>query len=78
MELYDRIEQIISELRPAFSRETTFQWFVLLLWGTLLSTQSPAVTTYLTMVRTDLERHRTVLEELFVVGMGFNQSLVKA
>jgi hypothetical protein len=43
----------ISELRPAFSRETTFQWFVLLLWGTLLSTQSPAVTTYLNALGLD-------------------------
>jgi hypothetical protein len=35
------------------------------------------LTDRLAIVRTDLERHRTVLEELFVVGMGFNQSLVK-
>ncbi len=53
MELYDRLEQIISELRPAFSRETTFNWFVLLLWGTMLSTQSPAVTTYLNALGLD-------------------------
>ena len=35
------------KLRPAFSRQATFEWFVLLLWGVLLSTQPPAVTSYL-------------------------------
>ena len=47
MELYKRIEQIIVKLRPAFNREATFEWFVLLLWGVLLTTQPPAVTSYL-------------------------------
>ena len=47
MELYARIEQIIVKLRPAFSRETPFEWFVLLLWGALLSHQPAAVTSYL-------------------------------
>jgi hypothetical protein len=47
MKLYQRIEQILLELRPAFSREATFEWFVLLFWGVVLSTQSPAVTSYL-------------------------------
>ncbi|NEZ62740.1 hypothetical protein D0962_37745 [Leptolyngbyaceae cyanobacterium CCMR0082] len=47
MELYERIEQIIVTLRPAFSRESTFEWFVLLIWGALLATQPPAVTSYL-------------------------------
>jgi hypothetical protein len=46
MDLYERLEQIILELRPAFSREASFRWFVLLLWGTLLTTQPPAVTSY--------------------------------
>jgi hypothetical protein len=47
MELYSRLEQIMLEMRPAFKRETTFEWFVLLLWGALLTTQPPAVTSYL-------------------------------
>ena len=47
MELYVRIEQIIARFRPAFSRETPFEWFVLLLWGALLSHQPAAVTSYL-------------------------------
>lgn len=47
MELYQRLEQIIVTLRPAFSREASFKWFVLLLWGVILSTQPPAVTSYL-------------------------------
>jgi hypothetical protein len=46
MELYERLEQIIVKLRPAFSRETPFEWFVLLLWGLLLSPQPAAVTSY--------------------------------
>jgi DDE superfamily endonuclease len=47
MKLYQRIEQILLELRPVFSREATFEWFVLLVWGVLLSQQAPAVTSYL-------------------------------
>lgn len=47
MELYERLEQIIVKLRPVFSREATFEWFVLLLWGVLLNTQEPTVTSYL-------------------------------
>lgn len=47
MESYERIEQILLKLRPAFSRQATFEWFVLLLWGVLLSTQPPAITSYL-------------------------------
>ena len=47
MELYERIEQLIVTFRPVFSREATFHWFVLLLWGALLTTQPPAVTSYL-------------------------------
>ena len=46
-ELYQRLEQIMVQLRPVFRREATFEWFVLLLWGILLSTQPPAVTSYL-------------------------------
>lgn len=47
MELYQRLEYILAQLRPAFTREATFEWFVLLLWGVLLNTQPPAVTSYL-------------------------------
>ena len=47
MESYKRLEQIMLTLRPAFSRQATFEWFVLLLWGVLLSTQPPAITSYL-------------------------------
>lgn len=47
MELYARIEQILAKLRPAFSREVPFEWFVLLLWGVLLSHQPAAITSYL-------------------------------
>ena len=46
MELYARIEQILKGLRPAFSREAPFEWFVLLMWGLLLSHQPAAVTSY--------------------------------
>jgi hypothetical protein len=47
MKLDQRIEQILLELRPAFSRKATFEWFILLVWGVMLSTQAPAVTSYL-------------------------------
>jgi hypothetical protein len=47
MKLYQRIEQILLQFRPVFSREATFKWFVLLVWGVVLSTQPPAVTSYL-------------------------------
>jgi hypothetical protein len=37
MDLYHRVEQILTALRPVFLREATFQWFVLgsdaKLWG---------------------------------------------
>ena len=46
MELYARIEQILRHLRPAFSREVPFEWFVLLMLGLLLSHQPSAVTSY--------------------------------
>ncbi|MBE9141565.1 transposase [Nodosilinea sp. LEGE 07088] len=46
MELSQRLEQILGELRPVFSREATFGWFVLLVWGILLNTQPAAVTSY--------------------------------
>ncbi len=46
MELCQRWEQILCVLRPAFRREKTFDWFVLLIWGVLLSTAPPAVTSY--------------------------------
>lgn len=45
--LYQRLEQIMVQFRPVFRREATFKWFVLLLWGILLSTQPPAVSSYL-------------------------------
>jgi hypothetical protein len=48
MELHQRLEQILVKLRPVFSREATFEWFLLLLlWGVLLNTQAPGVTSYL-------------------------------
>lgn len=47
MQLCQRLEQILQQLRPAFSREATFQWFILLLWGVLLNSQPPAVTSYI-------------------------------
>jgi len=50
MELCQRLEQILGTLRSAFSREATFQWFVLLVWGVLLNTQPPAVSSYLNAI----------------------------
>jgi hypothetical protein len=50
MELYQRLEQIIGELRPVFKREAAFRWFVLLVWGILLNTQPAAVTSYVNAI----------------------------
>jgi DDE superfamily endonuclease len=47
MDLYCRVEQILVALRPVFRREATFKWFVILLWGVLLTTQPSAITSYL-------------------------------
>jgi hypothetical protein len=47
MDLYHRVEQILTVLRPVFRWQATFEWFVLLLWGVLLADQAPAVTSYL-------------------------------
>ena len=46
MEMYERIEQIVVTLRPAFSRTATYEWFVLLLWGVLLASEPAAVSSY--------------------------------
>ena len=50
MQLLCRVEQLLSELRPAFNRQAAFEWFVILMWGVLLCTQFPAVTSYLNAV----------------------------
>ena len=50
MELCQRWEQILCELRPVFRREKTFEWFVVLMWGVLLNTAPPAVTSYVNAV----------------------------
>ena len=47
MDLYCRVEQISLALRPVFGREAAFKWFVMLLWGVLLTTQPSAITSYL-------------------------------
>ncbi len=46
----ERIEQIIKSLRPAFSREAAFEWFVIMVWGILLCNRTPAITSYLNAV----------------------------
>lgn len=47
MYLIRRVEQILSNLPPAFSRHATYEWFVILIWGILLCTQHRAITSYL-------------------------------
>lgn len=46
MHYYRRIEQILNNLRPAFSRHAAYEWFVILIWGILLCSQHPAITSY--------------------------------
>jgi hypothetical protein len=50
MELYYRVEQILAELRPVFRRPGNFEWFILLLWGVLLTSRPPAITSYLNTI----------------------------
>jgi hypothetical protein len=50
MPLKERIEQILQSLRPAFSREAAFEWFVIMVWGILLCNRTPAITSYLNAV----------------------------
>ena len=46
MQLCQRLEQILENLRSAFSREATYQWFILLAWGVVLNSQPSAITSY--------------------------------
>ena len=50
MHHYRRIEQILTNLRPVFSRHAAYEWFVIIIWGILLCTQHPAITSYLNAV----------------------------
>ncbi len=50
MHILRRVDQILSNLRPVFSRHAAYEWFVLLIWGILLCTQNPAITSYLNAV----------------------------
>ena len=61
MELYERLEQILSQLRSAFSREATYEWFLLLMWGVLLCHQPPAVTSYLNALGLGESRYEQAL-----------------
>ena len=46
MDLLKRVEQILSYLRPVFSRQAAFEWFVLLLWSIVLVEREPAISSY--------------------------------
>ncbi|MCL2934162.1 MAG: hypothetical protein MGG11_18540 [Trichodesmium sp. MAG_R03] len=50
MDIIHRIEQILTNLRPVFSCHTTYEYFVILIWGILLCNQHRAVTSYLNTV----------------------------
>ena len=50
MHIQGRIEEILRNLRPVFSRHGTFEWFVIIIWGIMLCIQSPAITSYLNAV----------------------------
>ncbi|WP_124144790.1 hypothetical protein [Okeania hirsuta] len=50
MHIIRRIEQILIDLRPVFSRDATYEWFVILIWGILLCSQHRAVTSDLNAV----------------------------
>lgn len=48
--LIQHLDALMQRFRPAFSRQATFHWFVLLLWGTLLCERSAAITSYLNAI----------------------------
>jgi DDE superfamily endonuclease len=73
MKLYRRIEQILLELRPVFSREATFEWFVLLVWGVLLNQQAPAVTSYLNALGLGEKYYHQALHWFQSEGFGVDQ-----
>ena len=50
MHIIRRLEQILTNLQPVFSRHATYEWFVILIWGILLCNQHRAVTSYLNAV----------------------------
>jgi hypothetical protein len=50
MALYQRVEQILEALRPVFRRQAAFEWFVLFVWGVVLSQQPAAITSYLNAI----------------------------
>ena len=50
MDLVERVEQILQELRPVFSRQAAFMWFVLVFWGIVLVDREPALTSYLNAI----------------------------
>lgn len=47
MDLCERVEQILEQLRPVFSRQVPFRWLLLLVWGIILAERDGAVTSYL-------------------------------
>jgi hypothetical protein len=47
MDLCVRVEQILEQLRPVFSRQVPFRWLLLLVWGIILAERDGAVTGYL-------------------------------
>ena len=50
MHIIPRLEQILTNLQPVFSRHATYEWFVILIWGILLCNQHRAVTSYFNAV----------------------------
>ena len=73
IELYKRIEQILAHLRPAFSREATFEWFVLLIWGVILNSQAAAVTSYLNAIGLGQRHYQQALHWFHSSGFKLEQ-----
>mgnify|MGYP001050638553 CR=1 FL=1 len=77
MELCQRWEQILCALRPAFRREKTFEWFVVLIWGLLLSTAPPAVTSYVNAVGLSEQYYAQALHWFHGTAFGVDELCVQ-
>ena len=73
MELYEHLEQIFSQLRPAFSREATYECFVVLVVGVLLCHQPPAVMSYLNALGLGKSCYEKALHWFHSQGLSINE-----
>ena len=76
MHIIRRIEQILTNLRPVFSRHATYEWFVILIWGILLCSQHRAVTSYLNAVGVTQNYYTQALHMCHSKGISVQKSSI--